>query len=53
MRTLRLYCPAVVLSLWAVVAAAGLNGNGTRVAGLTVTALSLAVHTWEERRNAH
>jgi hypothetical protein len=50
MRTLRLYCPAVVLALWAFVAAAGVNGTGTRVTGLTVTAVSLAVHTWEERR---
>jgi hypothetical protein len=50
MKTLRLYCPAVVLAAWAVVAAAGVNGTGTRVTGLTVTALSLAVHTWEERR---
>jgi hypothetical protein len=50
MKTLRLYCPAVILSVWAVAVAAGISSTGSRVTGLTATAVSLAVHTWEIRR---
>lgn len=50
MVTLRLYLPSLVLAVWAVLVAAGCNGDALQLVGLLATAAAVWVHAGESRR---